>query len=99
MPACSSPATPATPTPPPTSSPTSRCHYRQRLAQTRPTYLDGNYTCAKIAQKSNHWKLSNYQRYCNKEYDAVIAELKKTTDEAKRKELIVKVNESWSTMW
>jgi peptide/nickel transport system substrate-binding protein len=56
-------------------------------------FLDGNYTCANISQKSNQWKLSNYHRYCNPEYDAVIAELKKTTDEAKRKELIVKAND------
>jgi len=56
-------------------------------------FLDGNYTCANIAQKSNQWKLNNYDRYCNKDYDAVIAELKKTTDEAKRKELIVKAND------
>jgi peptide/nickel transport system substrate-binding protein len=56
-------------------------------------FLDGNYTCANIAQKSNQWKLSNYHRYCNPEYDAVIAELKKTTDEPKRKELIVKAND------
>jgi peptide/nickel transport system substrate-binding protein len=56
-------------------------------------FLDGNYTCANIAQKSNQWKLNNYHRYCNPEYDAVIAELKKTTDDAKRKELIVKAND------
>jgi len=56
-------------------------------------FLDGNYTCANIAQKSNSWKLNNYARYCNKEYDAIITELKKTTDEAKRKDLIVKAND------
>jgi peptide/nickel transport system substrate-binding protein len=56
-------------------------------------FLDGNYTCANIAQKSNQWKLGNVDRYCNKDYDAVIAELKKTTDEAKKKELIVKADD------
>jgi len=55
-------------------------------------YLDG-FTCAQITQKSNQWKLANNNRYCNKDYDAVVTELKKTTDAAKRKELIVKAND------
>jgi len=57
------------------------------------SFLDGTYTCANIAQKSNVWKLGNVDRYCNKDYDAVIAELKKTTDAAKRKELIIKADD------
>ncbi|HEU5102615.1 MAG TPA: peptide ABC transporter substrate-binding protein [Roseiflexaceae bacterium] len=58
-----------------------------------PTNHLSSYTCAEIAQKSNQWKLGNVNRYCNKEYDAIFEELTKTTDEAKRKELIVKLND------
>ena len=56
------------------------------------TYFDG-WTCAQIAQKSNGWKLSNSNRYCSKDYDALMAALKKELDPAKRKELIIKLND------
>jgi peptide/nickel transport system substrate-binding protein len=56
------------------------------------TYFD-QWTCAQIAQKSNGWKLNNYHRYCNKDYDALMDQLRKETDTAKRKELYVKLND------
>jgi peptide/nickel transport system substrate-binding protein len=56
-------------------------------------FLDGNYTCANIAQKSNSWKLNNYHRYCNKDYDALMDQLRKETDSAKRKALYVQLND------
>ena len=56
------------------------------------TYFDG-WTCAQISQKSNEWRLSNNNRYCNKDYDALMAQLKKETDPAKRKELYIKLND------
>jgi len=58
-----------------------------------PTNYLAGFTCAEIAQKSNNWKLSNVDRYCNKDYDALFAQLTKETDEAKRKDLIVKLND------
>jgi peptide/nickel transport system substrate-binding protein len=58
-----------------------------------PTNHLGIYTCANISQKSNNWTYSNANRYCNKEYDTLFEELTKTTDEAQRKELIVKLND------
>jgi peptide/nickel transport system substrate-binding protein len=56
------------------------------------TYFDG-WTCAQIAQKSNGWSLNNYNRYCSKDYDALMDQLKKELDPAKRKELYIKLND------
>lgn len=58
-----------------------------------PTNYLAGFTCAEISQKSNQWKLSNVDRYCNKDYDALHAQLTKETDPAKRKDLIVKLND------
>ena len=56
------------------------------------SYFDG-WTCAQIAAKANNWQLSNTNRYCNKDYDAVVDQLKKEPDPAKRKELFIKAND------
>jgi peptide/nickel transport system substrate-binding protein len=56
------------------------------------TYFD-QWTCAQIAQQSNGWKLNNYHRYCNKDYDALMDQLRKETDSAKRKALYVQLND------
>lgn len=55
-------------------------------------YFDG-WTCAQIAQKSNGWNLNNNNRYCNKEYDAMVAQVRTESDPAKRKELFIKLND------
>jgi peptide/nickel transport system substrate-binding protein len=56
------------------------------------TYFDG-WTCAQVVSKANEWRLNNYNRWCNKDYDALMAQLKKETDKAKRKELYIKLND------
>ena len=56
------------------------------------SYMEG-LTTAQIAQKSNQHSGSNYMRWSNKEYDAVIEQLRTELDEKKRAELFIKANE------
>jgi peptide/nickel transport system substrate-binding protein len=56
------------------------------------SYVEG-LTTAEIAQKANQWSGSNYTRWSNKEYDAVIEQLKAELDEKKRIELYIKAND------
>lgn len=56
------------------------------------TYFDG-WTCAQISAKANGWNFSNDARYCNKDYDALVAQMRTETDPAKRKDLFVKAND------
>jgi peptide/nickel transport system substrate-binding protein len=56
------------------------------------SYFDG-WTCAQIASKANQWKLANSNRYCSKDYDALMDQAKKETDPAKRKDLFIKLND------
>ncbi|CAA9590792.1 MAG: Oligopeptide ABC transporter, periplasmic oligopeptide-binding protein OppA [uncultured Thermomicrobiales bacterium] len=56
------------------------------------SYMEG-LTTAQIAQKSNSWSGNNYTRWSNKEYDAVIEQLKTELDPAKRAELFIKAND------
>ena len=58
-----------------------------------PTAYFGAWTCDNIAQKSNKWSGSNYERFCNPDYDAQIKLLNTETDPAKRKEIIIKLND------
>ena len=58
-----------------------------------PTAFLSAWTCDKIAQESNSWSGANYERFCNPEYDALIQQLNKETDPAKRKDLIIKLND------
>ncbi len=56
------------------------------------SYMEG-LTTAQIAQKSNQWAGNNYMRWSNKDYDAVIEQLKTELDPAKRIELFIKAND------
>jgi peptide/nickel transport system substrate-binding protein len=47
-----------------------------------------------IASKANQWHGNNYHRYSNPEYDAVYNQLKTETDAAKRRDLIIKANDT-----
>lgn len=58
-----------------------------------PTSYMNNWTCGSIAQKSNNWNQTNYHRYCNPEYDKLVADLRKETNPAKRNELAAKLND------
>lgn len=56
------------------------------------SYFDG-FTCPQMAAKENGWQLPNNGRYCNKEYDAILTQLKTETNSAKRKDLFLKAND------
>jgi peptide/nickel transport system substrate-binding protein len=56
------------------------------------SYFDG-FSCENVASRENNWQKPNNGRYCNKEYDAVLAQVKKEFDPAKRKELFIKLND------
>ena len=58
-----------------------------------PTPFFGQWSTKQIAQKSNGWKSSNNGRYSNPEYDTLLESLQKEADVAKRKDLIIKMND------
>jgi peptide/nickel transport system substrate-binding protein len=55
-------------------------------------YLKG-WTCDEIAQEANNWSKSNWGRYCNPEYDALYAQAVAETDDEKRIELFIGLND------
>jgi peptide/nickel transport system substrate-binding protein len=55
-------------------------------------YLAG-YLCNKIPGPDNQWQGENINRFCDPAYDAMVAELGKTQDPAKRGELSKKLND------
>ena len=55
-------------------------------------YLSG-WTCAEIKTAAAKWSGNNYERWCNKTFDDTFAQLKKENDPAKRKDLIIKLND------
>ncbi len=61
--------------------------------QPDPTNYLAAWTTGKIASKANEWRLNNYHRYSNPEYDNLWNQLKAETDAAKRKDLIIKMND------
>lgn len=52
-----------------------------------------DFTCAEIAQKANEWSKGNATRWCNPEYDAVVAQAKTELDPEKRQALFVQAND------
>ena len=57
------------------------------------SYFNGGWSCGQIASKANNWQSGNYSRYCNKDFDAIIANLKKETDQTKRNQLATQAND------
>lgn len=51
------------------------------------------YACNEIAQKENHWSKANISRYCNPEYDALLAQLSQELDPERRRELFIAMND------
>ena len=51
------------------------------------------YACDQIAQKENQWSKENSSRYCNPEYEALLTQLKQETNQAKRRDLFVQMND------
>lgn len=56
------------------------------------SYLNG-WTCAERNGKAGNWQKGGYERYCNPEFDATIAQLRTETDTAKRNALVIKAND------
>jgi peptide/nickel transport system substrate-binding protein len=57
------------------------------------SYYNGGWSCSQIASKANNWQSGNYSRYCSKDFDAIIANLKKETDQTKRNGLAIQAND------
>jgi peptide/nickel transport system substrate-binding protein len=51
------------------------------------------WTTKQIAQKSNNWNQSNYHRYSNPQYDAIIENMRKETDPTKLYQLGIQAND------
>ncbi len=58
-----------------------------------PTTYFNDFTCSQVASKENGWKLGNNGRYCSKEFDAVVEQIKKELDPVKRKALMIQAND------
>ena len=58
-----------------------------------PTNYLAGWRCNEIKTKAANWSGSNYERWCNKDYDTMHDQLKRETDPAKRKDLILKMND------
>jgi peptide/nickel transport system substrate-binding protein len=56
------------------------------------SYLAG-YTCDKAPRPETQWQGENINRFCDPEYDALVAELGKTGDINKRAEIAIKLND------
>ena len=52
-----------------------------------------NWTTKQIAQKSNNWNQQNYHRYSNPAYDAIVEQMRTTTDQAKLNQLGIQAND------
>jgi peptide/nickel transport system substrate-binding protein len=55
-------------------------------------YLE-DFTCAEIVQKANEWSKGNLTRWCNPEYDALVASAKTELDPAKRAQIYIQLND------
>ncbi|HEY7624647.1 MAG TPA: peptide ABC transporter substrate-binding protein [Candidatus Limnocylindria bacterium] len=58
-----------------------------------PTSYLSAWTCAQVTAKANNWQLGNYSRYCNADYDKIIASLRTESDPAKRNQLAIQAND------
>jgi len=56
-------------------------------------YLAGSWTTGQIASKGNNWLLGNRGRYSNKDFDALVTQLRNETDPAKRADTARQAND------
>lgn len=57
-----------------------------------PQYVRG-WTCEEIKTKADTWRGNNVDRYCDKDYDALVAQLTTELDPAKRADIYKKIND------
>ncbi|MGI3170821.1 peptide ABC transporter substrate-binding protein [Pseudooceanicola sp. C21-150M6] len=67
--------------------------YANNFDGTDPEAYLAAYTCEKAPKPSSQWQGTNINRYCDPEYDALVAELGKTGEIEKRAELAKKLND------
>jgi len=56
-------------------------------------YLTAGWTTGQIASRANNWLLGNRSRYSNRDFDALVGQLRGETDPAKRAQLAVQAND------
>jgi peptide/nickel transport system substrate-binding protein len=56
-------------------------------------YLTDGWTTGQIASRANNWLLGNRSRYSNKDFDALVGQLRAETDPAKRAQLVIQAND------
>ena len=67
--------------------------YANNFDGTDPEPYLAQYLCSKIPGPDNQWQGENINRFCDPAYDALVAELSKTTEIAKRQEIAKKLND------
>lgn len=67
--------------------------YANNFDGTDPEAYLAEHTCQKAPRPETQWQGENINRYCNPEYDALVAELSKTGDLEKRGEIARKLND------
>ncbi|MCF6320155.1 MAG: peptide ABC transporter substrate-binding protein [Rhizobiaceae bacterium] len=67
--------------------------YTNNFDGTDPEKYMGSWTCKNIPSPANQWIGNNMPRYCNAEYDALVAEMGKTASIEKRAALAMKMND------
>ena len=67
--------------------------YANNFDGTDPEPYLAQYTCAKAPGPDSQWQGENINRFCDPAYDAMVAELGRTGDMAKRAELAIRLNE------
>jgi peptide/nickel transport system substrate-binding protein len=67
--------------------------YANNFDGTDPEPYMSQYLCDKIPGPDNQWQGENINRFCDPAYDAMLKELSGTGDEAKRSELVKKMND------
>jgi peptide/nickel transport system substrate-binding protein len=67
--------------------------YANNFDGTDPEPYVAQYTCEKAPRPESQWQGENINRFCDPAYDALVAELIQTRDEAKRAELVIRLNE------
>ncbi|MFD0916833.1 peptide ABC transporter substrate-binding protein [Pseudahrensia aquimaris] len=67
--------------------------YTNNFNGTDPEKYMASWTCSNIPSPENGWQGQNIPRYCDPAYDALVDEMGKTADPAKRAELAKKMND------
>ena len=67
--------------------------YANNFDGTDPEPYLAQYLCDKIPAPENQWQGENVNRFCDPAYDALVDELSKTADMAKRAEIAIRLNE------